>query len=117
MRELPIVPLPCDSASLLVRGQIVQWSSGGQMVQPWSSASVVPLGVCTADADLSLAQVDVYCGKGASVLLKCAPGVVPAINDLLYYGTTGAVSNTLNGPPFARAIGIGFNGYVEAIIT
>jgi hypothetical protein len=56
--------------------------------------------------------------KGASVLIKCADGVVPAINDFLFWGGVGVVSNTgTPGQQFARAIGVGFNGYVEAIIV
>ena len=118
VREVPIVPFPIAAASILVRGMVVQWNTGTQLAEPWSVGTNVGLGVCTGDADLSGLKVDVYCGKGASVLIKCATGIVPNPNDFLFWSAPGVVSNTgTAGQQFARAIGVGYNGYVEAIIT
>jgi hypothetical protein len=51
------------------------------------------------------------------VSIKCAPGIIPNPNDFLFWGAVGLVSNVSDGnPPFAREIGVGFNGYVEAIV-
>jgi hypothetical protein len=115
-REVPIVPFPCTILSL-VRGMVVQWGSVSGTVGPWLAGTTPPLGVATGDADRDLLQVNVYCGKGCSVSIKCAAGIVPNPNDFLFWGATGLVSNVSDGnPPFARAVGVGFNGYVEAII-
>jgi hypothetical protein len=116
MREVPVVPLPVGSGSTLVRGMVVQWNAGAEQALPWVSGSVAALGVCTSDPDHDLNLVDVYCGKGASVLIKCDNGIVPNPNDFLYYSSPGVVSNTASGSAFAWAIGVGFNGYIEAII-
>jgi hypothetical protein len=108
--------MPFACGDTLTRGMVAEWSAGQQMVVPWLSGSDVPLGVCTSDADFS--QVDIYCGKGASVLIKCAPGIVPNPNDFLFWAAPGLVSNVSDAnPAFARAIAVGINGYVEAIIV
>jgi hypothetical protein len=117
MREIPIVPLPVVSSSTLVRGMVVQWGSGGQAVGAWLSGATPALGVCVADADLDAGQVSVFVGKGCSVLIKCAPGIVANPNDFLFWSAPGLVSNVTDGNlPFARSIGVGFGGYTEAII-
>jgi hypothetical protein len=114
-REVPIVPFPTMSI-FLVRGMVVQWGSGTQSVGPWLGTAPA-LGVCTCDVNRDSGQVDVYCGKGCSVSIKCADGIVPNPNDFLFFAAPGLVSNVSDGnPPFARAIGIGFNGYIEAIV-
>jgi hypothetical protein len=116
MRELPVVPLP--AADNLVRGMVVQWSTSLGLVIAWVSGSTPALGVATSDSNTDLGMIDVYCGKGASVLIKCAPGIVPNPNDFLFWSASGVVSNTgTTGQQFARAIGVGFNGYVEAVIV
>jgi hypothetical protein len=118
MREIPIVPLAVVSSSTLVRGMVVQWGSGAQAVGAWLSGTTPALGVAVGDADLDIQQISIYCGKGASVLIKCAPGIVPNPNDFLFWSAPGLVSNVSDGNlPFARSIGVGFNGYVEAIIV
>ncbi len=115
VREIPIVPFP--AAPNLVRGNVVQWSIPLGMVIVWVSASTVPLGVATSDSDTDLGMIDVYCAKGASVLVKCDTGIVPQVNDFLFYSSPGVVSNMgVAGQAFARAVGVGMNGYVEAVI-
>lgn len=115
-REVPIVPFATRNFSL-VRGMVVQWGSGTQTVGPWLSGATPALGVASADADLDLFQINVYVAKGCSVSIKCASGVIPNPNDFLFWSAPGLVSNVSDGnPPFARAIGVGFNGYVEAIV-
>lgn len=117
-REVPIVPFSVAAASILVRGMVVQWNTGTKVVEPWSVGTNVGFGVCTGDADLSILMVDVYCAKGCSVLIKCAAGIVPNPNDFLFWSAPGVVSNSgTAGQQFARAIGVGLNGFVEAIIS
>jgi hypothetical protein len=114
-RELPIVPFPTMSISL-VRGMVVQGAVSG-MVGPWLSGATPALGVCTGDADRDLGQINVYVAKGASVLIKCAQGIVPNPNDFLFWSAAGVVSNVSDGnAAFARSIGVGINGYIEVII-
>jgi hypothetical protein len=115
MREVPIVPLP--AADNLVRGMVLQWSIPLGLVIAWVSGATPALGVATSDSDGDLGEINVFCGKGASVLIKCAPGIVPNPNDYLFQSAPGVVSNMANGPAFARAIGTGFDGYIEAIIV
>jgi hypothetical protein len=117
-REVPILAYDVASGSILVRGMVVEWDAGTQMVRPWTSGTIVPLGVCTGDADNRVLLVDVYCAKGCSVLIKCAEGIVPEPNDWLFWGGPGLASNSgIAGQQFARAIWYGMNGYVEAIIS
>jgi hypothetical protein len=116
-RELPIVPFPIASGSTLVRGMVVQWNSGTGVVEPWSVGTNVPFGVCTTDANLLTLVVDVYCGKGASVLIKCNTGIVPTPGQGLYFGASGVVNVTAANNQVAKAIGTGFNGFVEAILV
>jgi len=117
MRELPIVPLPITSGAQLARGQVLQWNSGSGTVSAWLAGSTLPIGVATGDADRDLQQINVYCGKGCSVYIKCDTGVFPAIGDFLFWSAPGLVTNTgTAGQQFARAIGVGFNGFVEAVI-
>jgi hypothetical protein len=117
-RSLPVVPLPVGSGSILKRGMVVQWDPVLQQAKPWLAGSVTPLGVAVRDADPDILTVDTYCAKGASVLILCDTGIVPAINDFLFWSAPGAVSNTgTAGQQFARAIAAGFDGYVEAIIV
>jgi hypothetical protein len=114
-REVPIVPFAAGTSSVLVRGMVAQWSSG--LVGPWLGTNA-PVGVATNNADRDLGQCDIYVAKGCSVSIKCAPGVVPNPSDFLFWGAPGLVSNVSDGnAPFARAIGVGLNGYVEAIIV
>jgi hypothetical protein len=116
MRELPIFPFPTMSISL-ARGMVVQWGAISQSVGAWTSGSTPALGVCTGDVDRDPGQVSIYVAKGASVSIKCAPGIVPNPNDFLFWAAPGLVSNVSDGnSPFARAIGVGFNGYIEAIV-
>jgi hypothetical protein len=89
-RELPIVPLPAGGSSTLVRGMVVQWNTS--LVGPWLSGSTPALGVAVADADRDLGQCNVYVAKGASVSIKCAPGIVPNPNDFLFWSAPGLVS-------------------------
>ena len=116
MREVPIVPFSVAAASTLVRGMVVQWNAGTSVVEPWSVGTNVPFGVCTSDADLSLNMVDVFVGKGSSVLIKCNTGIIPLPSQLLYWAASGVVNVTVLNTPVAKAIGTGFNGYVEAIL-
>jgi hypothetical protein len=117
MRELPILPFPVAAASILVRGMVVQWNTGTQVAEPWSVGSNIGFGVCTGDADLTALTVAVYVAKGCTVLIKTAVGIIPNPNDFLFWSAPGVVSNTgTAGQAFARAVGVGFNGYVEAII-
>jgi hypothetical protein len=114
VREIPIIPFPATILNL-VRGQVVQWMDG--VIVPWVSGSNTPFGVATSDADVDLLQIDVYCGKGASVQILCAAGIVPAPGDLLYFSATlGSVTNVASGAAVAKAIGTGENGYVEAVL-
>jgi hypothetical protein len=114
-RELPILPFATGILSL-VRGMVVQYGSGTQMVGPWLSGATPALGVCTG-VDPDAGQVAVYVAKACTVSLKCDVGIVPNPGDLLFCGAPGTVSNLSDtNPPFAKAVGVGFNGYVEAII-
>jgi hypothetical protein len=114
-RELPILPFPAGSSSVLVRGMVVQWNTS--TVGPWLSGGR-PLGVATGDADRDLGQCDIYIAKGCTLSIKCNVGVVPNPGDLLYWSAPGLVSNVSDGnSPFARAVGVGFNGYIEAIVN
>jgi hypothetical protein len=115
-REVPLVPFNIGSSSILVRGMVVQWNPALQIAMAWVSGSTPALGACTSDPDRDLWQIDVYCGKGASVLIRLASGSTPGINDFLFYSGPGVVSNDASGPPFARAIGILLSGYIEAVI-
>ena len=116
MREVPIVPLPCTILTV-VRGMVVQRDPSSPAVVPWLSGSNFPIGVCTGNADHDLLQVDVYCGKGASVQILCAAGIVPAPGDLLYFSATlGSVTNVASGAAVAKAIATGIDGYVEAVL-
>jgi hypothetical protein len=115
-RELPILPYNIGSASMLVRGMVLQWNPALQIAMAWVSGGAAPLGVATSDPDRDIWQIDAYVGKGASVLIKLADGIVPGVNDFLYYSAPGVVSNNANGPAFARAIGVPLDGFVEAII-
>lgn len=117
MREVPIVPFSVAAASTLVRGMVVQWNGGTSVVEPWSIGSNVPFGVCTSDADLSLLMVDVFVGKGSSVLIKCNVGIIPVPAQLLYWAASGVVNVTVLNLAVAKAIGTGFNGFVEAILV
>jgi hypothetical protein len=115
-RETPIVPLP--AASNLLRGMVLQWSIPLGLVIAWVNGATPALGVATSDSNTDLGMIDVYCGKGASVLVKCDVGIVPNPNDFLYYSSPGLVGITgVAGQAFARAIAVGFDGYVEAIIV
>jgi hypothetical protein len=116
MREVPIVPFAVASGSTLVRGMVVQWNSGTSVVEPWSVGTNIPFGVCTTDANLLTLVVDVYCGKGSSVLIKCASGIIPVPAQLLYWAASGVVNVTVLNTAVAKAIGTGFNGFVEAIL-
>jgi hypothetical protein len=114
-RELPILPFSTMSL-FLVRGMVVEWGSISQSVGAWGGTNV-PLGVCTGDVDRDAGQVSIYVAKGCSVSLKCDVGIVPNPGDFLYCSAPGTVSNASDGnAPFARAIGVGFNSYVEAIV-
>lgn len=113
-REIPILPFNVAAASTLVRGMVVQWNNGTKVVEPMSVSTNVAVGVCTGDADLTLLQVDVYVSKGCTVLIKCNTGIVPGPFDLLYWAASGVVTNIAAGAAFARAVGTGFNGFVEA---
>jgi hypothetical protein len=116
-RELPIVPFDVASGSILVRGMVVEWNTATQQCRPWTSGAVSPLGICTSDADNRVLLVDVYVGKGCSVLIKCADGIIPNPNDFLFWGGPGLASNSgIAVQAFARAIGVGMNGFVESII-
>jgi hypothetical protein len=114
-REVPILPFPTMSL-FLVRGMVVEWGSISQSVGAWGGTNVA-LGVCTGDVDRDAQQVAVYVGKVCSVLVKTAAGIVPNPNDFLFWSAPGVVSNVGSGQAFARAIGVGFNGYVEAIVV
>jgi len=116
MREVPIVPFAVASASTLVRGMVAQWNSGTHVVEPWSVSTNVGFGICSGDADLTLLMVDVFVGKGSSILVKCNTGIIPNPADLLYWAASGVVTNIAAGTAFAKAIGVGFNGFVEAVI-
>jgi len=113
-REVPVVPFAVASGSTLVRGMGVEWNAGG--VQPWSVGTNVPFGVCIGDANLLTLTADVYCAKGASVLIKCASGIIPVPSQLLYWAASGVVNVTVLNTAVAKAIGTGFNGFVEAIL-
>jgi hypothetical protein len=111
------VPFDVASGSILARGMVVEWDSGTQRVRPWTSGAVPAFGVCTGDADNRVLLVDVYVAKGCSVMIQCAAGIIPNPNDYLYWSGPGICSNDSDGNrPFARAIGVGMNSMVEAII-
>lgn len=115
-RELPIVPFPGTDLTLRA-GMVVQRMDG--VIIPWlgGGGANTPFGVCTGDADHDLLSIDVYVAKGASVQILCAAGIVPAPGDLLYFSTTlGSVTNVASGTAFAKAVGAGMNGMVEAVI-
>ena len=115
-REVPILPFATASISL-VRGMVVQYGSSTQMVGPWVAGTTPPLGVCTG-VDPDAGQVSVYVAKACTVSLKCDVGIVPNPGDQLFCGAPGTVSNLSDGnPPFARSVGVGFNGYIEAIVN
>lgn len=118
-REGPvIVPFSVASNSTLVRGNVVQWNSGTSVVEPWSVGTNVAAGVCTSDADLTLLTIDVMVGKGDSVLIKCNTGVIPVPFAFLFFAASGVVGiSGTAGQQVARAIGTGFNGFVEAILV
>jgi hypothetical protein len=114
VREIPILPFPSTILSL-VRGMVVQWNAGA--VGPWLGGASVPFGVCTNDMDRDLGEINVYCARGASVQILCEPGIVPAPGDLLYSSATvGSVTNIASGVAFAKAVGPGMNGTIEAVI-
>lgn len=81
-REVALVDLPTGASSTLKRGAIVEWSSS-QVVGPWLGTAL-PIGVTTTDADPVLQKIEVYCGRGCSVLIRTDVGIVPAIGDLLF---------------------------------
>jgi hypothetical protein len=117
MREVPIVPFAVAPLSTLVAGMVAQWNASTHVVEPWSVGSNVALGVCTGDADLDRLIVAVYCAKGSSVRVKCAVGIIPNPGDFLFWSASGVVAITgTAGQAFARAIGVGLNGFVEAVI-
>lgn len=115
-REVPVVPFAVAANSTLVRGMVVQWNSGTSVVEAWSVGTNAPLGVCTSDADTFTNTIDVYVAKGASVLIKCNTGIVPTPSQLLYWAASGVVNVTAVNTAVAKAIGTGFNGFVEAIL-
>lgn len=117
-REVPVVPFAVASGSTLVRGMVAQWNSGTSVVEPWSVGTNTPFGVCIGDANLLTLTVDVYCAKGASVLIKCNTGIIPVPAQLLYWAASGVVAVTTgtNYVAVAKAIGTGFNGFVEAVL-
>lgn len=116
--ELPIRPFAVASASTLVKGMVVQYNSGTAVVEPWSVGTNIPFGICTGDADLSLLMVDVYVGKGCTVLIKCNTGVIPVPSNSLFFAASGVVGVTgTAGQQCGKAVGTGFNGYVEAILA
>lgn len=114
--ELPIRPFAVAAASTLVQGMVVQYNSGTAVVEPWSVGTNIPFGICTGDADLSLLMVDVYVGKGCSVLIKCNTAIIPVPGQKLYWAASGVVNVTATNTPVALAVGTGFNGYVEAVL-
>jgi hypothetical protein len=117
VREVPIVPFDVAPASTLKAGMVVEWNGTTHVAQAFSVNSDVILGVCTGDADLDRLKVAVYCGKGASVRILCAVGIIPVPGDLLYFSATlGSVTNVASGTAIAKAIGTGSNGYVEAVL-
>jgi hypothetical protein len=117
VREVPIVPFAVGRGSQLGRGNVVEWDGSLQQVRPWRSGVIQPLGICTGSADVRLQIIDVYCAKGCSVLIKFDLGVVPDPNHFLFWSAPGLVSNSgVAGQQFARAIGVGINGFVSAII-
>jgi hypothetical protein len=117
VREVPIVPFPVAAASTLKAGMVVEWNGTTHVAQAFAVNSDVVLGVTTGDADLDLLIVAVYCGKGASVRILCAVGIIPNPGDLLYFSATlGSVTNVASGTAIAKAIGTGSNGYVEAVL-
>lgn len=116
VREIPIVPFAVAAASTLVRGMVVQWNAGTSVVEPWSVGTNVPVGVCTSDADLTLLTVDVFVGKGCSVLIKCAPTIIPVPFQKLYWAASGVVNVTVLNTAVATAIATGINGFIEAIL-
>ncbi len=93
-REVPILAYDVADASILVRGMIGEWDSSNQRVRPWTSGTIVPLGVCTGDADNRVLLVDVFVGKGCSVMIKCADGVVPNPNDFIFWSAPGVAPTT-----------------------
>jgi hypothetical protein len=114
-RETPILPFACTDLTIK-HGMAVQWL-GNVVVPLLSGGPNVPFGICTHDADHDLLQVDVYCGKGASVQILCEASIVPIPGALLYFSTTlGSVTTVPSGTAFAKAIGVGINGYVEAVL-
>jgi hypothetical protein len=116
MREVPIVPFAVAPASTLLAGMVVQWNASTHVVEPWSVGTNVALGVCTGDADLDRLIVAVWC-KGPSVRIKCAVGIIPNPGDFLFWSASGVVGITgTAGQAVARAIGVGLNGFVEAVI-
>jgi hypothetical protein len=117
VREIPIVPLPVAALSTLKAGMVVEWNGSTHVAQAFAVNTDVVLGVCTGDANLDTLTVDVYTGKGCSVRILCAVGIIPNPGDLLYFSTTlGSVTNVASGAAIAKAIGTGINGYVEAVL-
>jgi glyoxylate carboligase len=117
VREVPIVPFPVAALSTLKAGMVAEWNGTTHVAQAFSANTDAVLGVCTGDADLDLGIVAVYCGKGASVRILCAVGIIPNPGDLLYFSATlGSVTNVASGAAVAKAIGTGSNGYVEAVL-
>jgi hypothetical protein len=89
VREIPLLPFPIAPTSALVHGMVAE------------------------DA----MTVSIYCGKGCSVLIKCAVGIIPNPGDLLYFSATlGSVTNVASGAAVAKSIGTGINGFVEAVL-
>jgi hypothetical protein len=117
VREIPLLPFAVAAASPIVAGMVVEWNSGTHVVQPWAANTDVIMGVATGNADLDMLTVAVYTGKGASVRILCAVGIIPNPGDLLYFSATlGSVTNIASGTAIAKAIGVGINGYVEAVL-
>jgi hypothetical protein len=96
------------------------------MVVQWLDNVIVPLlsgapnaafGVCTTNNDRDLLTVDCYVGRGASIQILCEASIVPIPGALLYFSTTiGSVTTVTSGAAVAKAIAVGENGYVEAVL-
>jgi hypothetical protein len=114
-REVALVDLPTGAGSPLKRGTVVEWNAGNQTVGAWFGTNL-PIGVTTTDADPVLQVIEVYCGKACSVEIRTDVGIVPNIGDLLFWSSTGVVTNVGTGQAFARAIGEGIDEMVEAVI-
>ena len=115
-RELPILPFPTMSISL-VRGKVVQWGAISQSVGAWTSGTNVALGVCVGDVDRDAQQVAFFAAKVARSRSSATSGSYRIQATFCFVSARGGFQRERHKSSFAHAVGVGFNGYAEAIVN